>query len=176
MATNTLSATFGLTTEINLDNIEEILNAISTTVSVGDENWGAVSVSFDDGSSNQQANECYAEQISLAATTGQNIDLKNFVNILGQAASLFTAVKQVVVSIVSADGSKKVRVGPLNEADAAQLWFGGVAATDYAEVFDTLAQVNSWGGWAVGASTKILRIYNPTGVLVVANVLVLGVK
>lgn len=113
------------------------------------------------GTGNFQVNAFYAANRTVAATTFDNFNLTTGPAALGTVFSL-TKLKLLVVAIVSPDGTKKLRVGPQNQSNAAQLWFGGTGTTVYDEFTAYRVWENPYAGYTVTATTgDILPIYNP---------------
>lgn len=113
------------------------------------------------GTGDNQVNKWYLARRTLAATTFDNLNLTSGLTALG-ATQAFTALKRVLVAIVSPDGTKSLRVGPQNQANANALWFAGVTANFYETVYTSIKKDRPITGWAVtAATTDILSIYNP---------------
>jgi hypothetical protein len=131
-----------------------------------------------DGTGAGQANFAYRVSISLAATTMVAYDLKGGGGELDERniAMAATAVKVVVLQVTTPGASTSLRFGPQNQSDAAQLWFPGVTANDYVIVKDKLYMDDARAGWAIGASTKKLCVYNPGAATVAAILFVMGTK
>lgn len=134
-----------------------------------------------DGTGNSQANDVYETAFSLAASGGADtllVDLKGGTsekNPLGVALA-FTAVKGVEVVITSPASTKSLRLGPQGKTDACQLWFQAVTANFYDLVRSRFAMFDEITGWAVGSSTKILALVNPSAVTVAGWLRVIGTK
>lgn len=137
----------------------------------------AGAVTYTNGGGSSAINKYFIASYSIPATTFQAIDLSGaLANDFG-AAVVFTHVKELIIAIESPDGTKVVRVGPQNVANAWQGPFsGGAGATVYEDVFDYQRWSNRWTGWAVTAATAdLLQIYNPGATAVTVHVAVLGV-
>jgi hypothetical protein len=114
------------------------------------------------GAGDLQANKQYVARRTLAAAAYDLIDLAGGVNDYKGAAIAFTKVKRIYLALVNPDGAKSLRVGPQNQANAAQLGWGGVGAEASCEVFTELDWPHPYAGWAVTAGTgDILPVYNP---------------
>lgn len=134
-----------------------------------------LSVSYGTGSG--QVSWVYFTTGSLAATTAANVDLSGSVTDgLGNTVSA-TKLKILIVAVTSPDGSKRIRVGPRGVANAAQLNFGGVASTDYIDVYDWCPVVlETTTGFTITAGTgDIVGVYNPGGSAVTYSLLAAGV-
>lgn len=129
------------------------------------------------GTASGQANQWYAAQRTVAATTADNLDLSGvLVNPVSGTVTL-TAVKRVLVQIVSPNGTKSLRVGPQNVSNAWQGPWGGTGATVYETVYESFDIKNQFGGWAVTAGTgDILGIYNPSLTSVTYFIWIIGVQ
>lgn len=132
--------------------------------------------SLETGTGSGQANKWYLARRTLAATTYDLLDLAGGLSDYKGNAITLTTLKRALVKVVSADGSKRLRVGPQNQANAAQLGWGGTGATVYADVYDVLDLRHPWAGWAVTAGTgDVFPVYNPTAGSIDYAVWLLGV-
>jgi hypothetical protein len=89
--------------------------------------------------------------------------------------SAFLTIRAIILVIKDPTSAKRLRVGPQNVTNAAQLGFGGVGAQAYLE-FDRFAILERiYTGWTVTPGTgDLLPINNPSGVSVDVAVWVLG--
>lgn len=104
-------------------------------------------------------------ETTLAVTTGVTISLRDASNTLkdaGNNAIQFAKIFWFLLTVVSPAAGKGVRYGPQGVSNAAQLWFSGVTADEWAFVADTELMVNRSAGWSVDAANANLRIYNPS--------------
>lgn len=130
------------------------------------------------GTGSGQANCVYKKAISLAATTYLDIDLKGGggeLDVRGTAMAM-TAVKAVLLVVTTPAAATSLRFGPQNRTNAAQLWFSGVTADEYVTVLDKLYMADARAGWSLGASTKVVSIYNPGAATVAGTLWVFGTK
>lgn len=135
-------------------------------------------LSFADGTGSGQANFVYKASLSISASATTLIDLKGGngeLDVLNVAMAA-TAVKFVLLEITTPGAGVSLRFGPQNQTNAAQLWFSGVGTTAYATVLHRLRMEDSVTGWAVGSSTKVLAVNNPSASTVAATLLVIGTK
>jgi hypothetical protein len=125
-----------------------------------------------------QANDWFRGVVTIAATTTVTLDLIGSSRQNPWGVDLaFTSLRYVLAAVVNADGSKKVRIGPQNTANAAQLWFGGVGAQAYDEECWRLEKFSPPAGWAVTAGTGDLFVLNnPGGSSIDVALLLAGVK
>lgn len=133
---------------------------------------------FADGTGASQANFVYLRSISLVATTYLDIDLKGGggeLDVLNVAMAA-TAVKLVYLQITTPGASTSLRLGPQNRSNAAALWFADVTTNFYVTVLDQFLIHDKRAGWAIGASTKVLSVYNPGAATVAATLVVVGTK
>lgn len=115
------------------------------------------------GTGDFQVNRWYLAKRTLLATTFDNLNLTSGLTALA-VVQAFTALKRVLIAIVSPDGTKKLRIGPQGQASANQLWFQDVTANFWEETYTFAQKDRPITGWAVTASsTDILSIYNPGG-------------
>lgn len=159
----TLSATFSMSAS-GSQTKDDGLALVTDSFSSGGATFPAMSASFTMGTNAGQANKSYRVQQSIAANTTVHFDLTNsLVDSFGVTLN-FTKIKSVLVAIISPDGSKKLRIGPQNAANAWQGPFGGVGAEVYLETVNWLHLCDHVGdGWDVTATTADhLPIRNPT--------------
>lgn len=129
------------------------------------------------GTSSGQANQWYAGQRTVTATTADNLDLSGVLTNPVSGTVTLTAVKRVLIQIVSPDGTKSLRVGPQNVSNAWQGPWGGTGATVYETVYEEMDKKNQYSGWAVTAGTgDILGIYNPGATSVTYFIWIIGVQ
>jgi len=126
-----------------------------------------------------RVNDWYAAIHTINAASTLSLDLSGsatYKNPFGVTLA-FTKLKFVLVSMIAPDGAKVVKVGPQNESNAAQLWFGGTGATAYESVYWHVAKGGPIAGWTITAGTgDILPIINPGGAAVDVAVFLAGVK
>lgn len=177
MPTNTFSGIFSLTGNAQIVAADGAVWSPQGAVTIGS-GFPAVSTgNLANGTGNQQANTLYVSQFSVSAGGNTDIDLAGGLTDFRGNTITFTAIKMLLLAISSPDGTKKLRVGPQGVSNAAQLWFGGVGATVYEEVFDAVCRWNTYAGWGVTAGTgDILRVNNPGAGAVSANLILIGVQ
>lgn len=159
----TLTATFSLSAS-GSQTKDDGLAVVTDSFSSGGATFPSLSANFLDGTNAGQANKSYRVQQSIAANTTVHFDLTNsLVDAFGVILN-FTKIKCVLVAIVSPDGSKKLRIGPMGETNAWQGPFGGVGAESYLETGNWLHLCDPLGaGWDVTLGTADhLPIRNPT--------------
>lgn len=176
MATE-LSASVGISGSSRLDDNGRAVYVPTAPVQFGAGGWDAMETAFTDGTGDSQANKQYCEQLTVSASSSLDINLNGSTLVNGLNLTLnFTAIKWATFSIVSADGSKRLYIGPQGVANAAQLWFGGVGATVYEVVWSYVTRVHPWtAGWPLTVGNGILRFTNPTAGAVLCNVLLVGI-
>lgn len=122
----------------------------------------SLNFSIADGTGALQASKWYRAKRTLAAGANDDLDLAGVLTSpLTGATISFTAIKGLIISIYSPDGTKLVRVGP---GSASNPWSGPIkGTTPYVEVPYVQMFLNpSAAGWPVTAGTAdILRITNP---------------
>lgn len=128
------------------------------------------------GTGTGQASKWYLARRALAGTTFDLLDLAGGLTDYAGASLTFSAVKRCLVAVVSPDGTKKLRVGPQDQSNAWQGWFGGTGATVYEEVFHTTDRKHPYAGWTVtGGSADVLAVYNPGATSVTYAIWIIGV-
>lgn len=154
--------------------ITDSANGATQPASVGQGVLPSLLSAYTYGTGTAQVNAFYAASRTVAATTFDLINLTTTTAALGTTFSL-TKLKFLLVAVQSPDGTKSLRVGPQNQSNAAQLWFGGTGATVYDTVFTYRVWENPYAGYTVTASTgDILPIYNPGASSVTYGIWILG--
>lgn len=164
-----LDATFTLTgagtlTPATAPSLESPVSALN----IGDGEWDeALSVTFADGNGSGQAETWYSGERIVAATTADNLDLSGVLSNVFGVSIAAVKVKWIILAIVTPDGTKTIRIGPRNQANAWQGPWGGTGATVYQDVTHWQPFFEPVNGWSVTAGTgDILGIYNPSAVSV----------
>jgi hypothetical protein len=124
------------------------------------------------------ANDLYQAKKTIAGTSFVTIDLTggSDKNYKGDALA-FTAIKFVLLGVDQPDGTKAFRVGPQNQSNAWQGWFGGVGAQAYDLEYWWLAKTGPSAGWAVTAgSADQFVLYNPGATSIDVNIAIVGVR
>lgn len=126
------------------------------------------------GTGSAQVNKWYLAQRTLTATTFDNLNLTSGLSVLGTTQA-FTALKRVLIAIITPDGTKKLRVGPQGQTNSNQLWFQAVTANFWEETYTQIWKDRPVTGWPVVAATSdILSIYNPGATSVTYAIWLLG--
>lgn len=136
------------------------------------------SIALSSGTGSGAANQMFHDERTLATTATDSLDLAGgLTNPLG-ATITFSKIKLMIVAIVSPDGTKALRIGPNNTANAWQGWFGGTGANVYETVYDMVARWDFYGSWtSVTAGTgDLLIINNPSAGSVTYNILLVGTQ
>jgi len=141
--------------------ITDSSTAVSQSASFGSGVLPTIRYRYSYGTGSGQVNAWYLARRTLAATTFDNLNLTSGLTTLGTTFS-FTKLKRVLVAIIDPDGTKSLRVGPQNQANANPLWFAAVTANFYETTYTYVLKDRPVTGWDVAAaSTDILSIYNP---------------
>lgn len=133
---------------------------------------------FTDGTGVNQANCVFLQALSITAGATATYDLKGGggeLDVLGQAMAM-TAVKLVIVEVTTPGSSTSLQFGPMNQANAAQLWFQATTANFYDTVMGRLYQEDTYTGWALDATHKVVAIKNPGLATVAGTLLIIGTK
>lgn len=141
------------------------LSAPIDSVAVGEGEFPAASYDLEDGNGAAQAQSWWHDLRTLAGTTMDSIDLYGALTGPFGVTVNVVKVKQILVVIKDPATTKKLRIGPQNVSNAAQLGFGGVGATVYTTFsrFQLLEDIDA--GWTITTGTNdILPIYNPGAV------------
>jgi hypothetical protein len=148
------------------------------TVQVGSAGFGSLQLTLENGTGDNQANQMFAERITVPAGTAVELDLcdGSLENFRGQPIT-FSKVKLFLIGVVEDDGIKHVYVGPMGVANGAQLWFLGTGADAAADVYHGEVKTNLKDGWDVSVTGgSVLSIYNPQGTDdVQVDVVIIGV-
>jgi hypothetical protein len=150
----------------------------AVTLPLGSGSWGDMKLALGFGTGNNQANNWWADERTVAAGADDPLDLAGVLtNVFGELLNL-TAVKLLVILIKDADGVKQVRVGPQGLAAAIQGPWGGVTATNYTTVDSFGVPINNpWAGYpVVGGTTDKVQVHNPSAVAVTYRILIAGVQ
>lgn len=124
----------------------------------------AIQMAFAHGTGDGQANKLFAKRFTLAALTFDLHDLSTLEDFQGVALDLDT-VRRVLVAIIDPDGTKELRVGPQNQANALDGFWGGAGATVYDRVWHHQYWYRPNTGVAVDATHKVFPVYNPHATL-----------
>lgn len=138
--------------------------------------WADMVATLTYGTGSGQANNSFCQQRTCTAGGNDNLDLAgSLTNDFGEPFVL-SKVKLLLVSIVSPDGVKALRVGPNGVANAWQGPFGGVAAGVYKTVtqWDPLVYEPVAGITVTPGTGDLLVIANPGGANVTYNILIAG--
>lgn len=145
----------------------------------GSQGFSELVAEWASGTSDNQANEWFHDQRTVAATTADNLDLAGtLTNRLTGATITFTVIKLMLFRIISPDGTKALAVGPRNQTNAwAGPWVGGVGATVYDDVKDWMVWVNRYGwGTITAGSADVLGVYNSSASQLTYDVILIGEK
>ena len=156
-------------------------SAVSDTVQIGGNGFPAINPQIAQGTGAGQCQWQYHGQRTVAATTFDTLNLYlasgGLVDQLGNPITA-TGLKLFLLEIVNADGIMSLRVGPQGVTNAAQLWFGGVAASNYETITDGVLRrrLLDSTGWPIAATTAcLLPIYNPGANPVTYQIWLLGI-
>jgi len=157
-----LAASFSLTASGVLTR-DDTLAVVTDSLSSGNQSFPSMSASFVNGTNPGQASRWHRMHQNIAAGATQTFDLAgSLTDPFGGNAS-FGTIKALLISIVDADATKKLRVGPQGIANAWQGPFGGTGAEVYQETRNWLLWLDALGpGWTVTPGTgDVLPIMNP---------------
>lgn len=127
------------------------------------------------GNGNNQAQELWHDQRTVAATTADNLDLAGSLTNAWGSTVTFADIVVIAIWIRDPDGTSELRVGPRNQSNAWQGPFGGTAATDYVESKTGILLFDGYGMGAVsGASTDVLGIYNSSAQELDYDIVIIG--
>lgn len=145
-------------------------------IAIGSTNFDEISISLKNGTGSGQCNEHWHDERTVAAGATDNLDLSGGLTSGLGVAITFTSIKLIIIDIDTPLSTKSLRVGPRGQGQAAQLWFGGVAATDYMTIARTLFFTEPIAGWTVTAgSADVLGIYNSGSVSCTYRIYLAGV-
>ena len=117
------------------------------------------------GTAAGQVDQVYFRKITVPAGSGVSVDLKGGggeLDLVNRPLALVN-LKYLYLEVAAPAAGVEITVGPHGVANAFQGWWPGVTAADKTPVRDKFEQVDRTAGWAVGASTKILRLANAGG-------------
>ena len=136
------------------------------------------SITITDGTGAGQANQVFLASFTALAGAFKSYDLKGGggeLDILNAALAM-TAVKLIAVEITTPAAATSLRLGPQNQANAAQLWFQAATANFYDTVYSRFMQEDVRAGWALDATHKTIHLFNPGAADVSGTLLVVGTK
>jgi hypothetical protein len=141
-------------------------------------NSGAASIpnlsrNYTDGTGAAKANKVYAAYRTLTTGTNEELDLTSgALKDAEQTGLAFTGLKEVIIAVVSPDGTKKLTIGNAT-ANSFQgpLSSGGTVDVHYSE---------NWTkpdapGYVVNSSNRYLKIANPGAATVNYFILLIGI-
>lgn len=132
--------------------------------------------SLTNGTGSNQVNKFHVSQRTLANGASDLLDLAGGLTDYKGAAITFTALKWAYVAIITPNGTKSLRVGPQNQTNAGQFWWGGTGATVYYTAKQDFEYYEPVSGVTVTAGTgDIFPIINQSGVSVTYALLLAGV-
>lgn len=154
-----------------------VLSSPTDQITIGSGAFSEIKLSLAEGTGADQAQKHWAGTVVVGA--GLNVDLDLTALVGGPFGNVsFARVLVAIADIDAPDGAKLLRVGPQAVTNAWPAWFGGVAASNYEELRQTLFRVNTKAatpGWPVSGTTKMLRFNNPGGSSVTGRVFLVGV-
>lgn len=141
----------------------------------GKGNLPARTRTFTSGTGNNQVDKFHLSQRTLTATTFDLLDLSGVLTDYKGVAITFSKIKRVYIAIVSPDGTKSLRIGPQNQANAGQFGWGGTGATVYQTIYTDWDDYFPYAGHTVTAGTgDIYPVYNPGASSVTYALLIAG--
>ena len=146
------------------------------SINLGSGSWAAMIDTLTFGTGNNQVNQVYIAQRTVAAGSDDNLDLSGSLKSPVGDTIAFTKIKLCVISIVSPDGTKSLRVGPNGVSNAFQGPWGAVTANVYNTItnFDCIVNEPIAGYTVTDGTGDILPIHNPGAGSVTYNVIILG--
>jgi hypothetical protein len=157
-----LSASFGLSASGLLTKPLDLSIPVDSVIA-GNGNFPAASFDLTDGNGDSQAQMWYHDLQTINAGSVDGWPLTgSLLTPLGGFANFLT-IRAVLVVIKDPAPTKKLRIGPQGQADAAQLGFGGVGAEAYVEFDRHILLAKTYGGWMVTSPTAYLLYLKNTG-------------
>ena len=123
-------------------------------------------------------NDIYAEikTVGLGSDLSITVNGGSDKNPAGVALA-FTKIKYAFVALMSPTAVKKLYIGPIDTANAAQLWFGTVGAGVYEEVYYRSEHIGPAAGWTGNSTTaSIFYMSNPGAADISALIVLAGTK
>jgi hypothetical protein len=170
-----LSASFKLEASGLLTKVLDLSIPVDS-VAVGNGNFPAAAFDLTDGSANEQAQTWVHGLIAgLAAGSTFPIDLSGVTDGPFENDVNFLKVRAILAVIKDPASTKKIRIGPQGQTNAAQLGFGGVGAEAYLEFTRFALLENIYSGWLVTPGTgDLLPIKNSGSVEIDCAFWILG--
>ena len=152
--------------------VSETGNAGIYKLASGTASMPTMSTNYTDGGGAQQVSKSWSGYRTLTAGSNDDLDLSGSALLdKDGAAVVFAAVKEVIVAVVSPDGSKKVKLGNATNSFQGPLSSGATIDVFYCERWTK----SDATGWTVtNSSNDILRINNPGGSSVSYFIVILG--
>ncbi|VTS03288.1 hypothetical protein [Tuwongella immobilis] len=178
---NEFAANIRIDVTASLTDLDRVIYIPTASLQSNSGGLPGLNVSLGQGDIDGEANELFAEVLTIAAGGNSDVDLKQFTNVLRQANRSLSAVKLFYATLIGdeetplPDGVHRFVVGPLGVANGAALWFAGSGADAGEAVWDAVARVNRWAGWPVSPTSKILRFHNPSANPIQVAVVIAGV-
>lgn len=131
-----------------------------------------MSQSYSNGSGAGAINKCWFKTSTLLTATSETWDLTSGLTDHEGNSVVFTGIKELIIAVVSPDGTKKVVVG-----NAASNSFQGklsAAGTEDVHYYTRWAKPDA-AGFTVDGTHKNLKINNPGGTSVTYYLMALGI-
>lgn len=154
------------------------LSRATELITLGTDQFAALKLSLGAGTGEDQANQHWGDQITVAAGADEDLDLTALSGLMPGTTVNFSRVVAVVMAILDPDGALALQVGPQGVTNGWQGWFSDVLAANWEEVKQGLYKPNTKGatpGWTVDATHKVLRLHNPGAADVTCRIVILGV-
>lgn len=169
----------GLSTEFALTGavVQILSNGVTVPYRMAESGMPQGYLRLFNGTGVTQADTAIVNAWSIAAATNLDIDLRSGqLDLVGNAVVL-SKVKLVICTVTEPGTTDYITLGPQGVTNAAQLGFGGVVSSSYAEVRDMpfVMGGGNFAGWTIDATHKVVRLANPgsnplTGYLIVVGI------
>jgi hypothetical protein len=162
-----------ITQVVNLTHtINDDISVPSDQIASGAALFPTLTTTYTDGTAAGQANKIWRDYRTLTAGSNDDLDLSGSLTNFHGDATVFTGIKEIIIAVVSPDGTKKLKVG-----NATNAFNGPLSSSGTIEVPYHLRLSNpSAGGWTVTAGTgDILRVNNPGASSVDYCIVIVGI-
>ncbi len=129
-----------------------------------------------DGTGAGLANQFFFTPFSIPTVTRQSYDLKGGggeLDVLNRALNM-AKLKYLYLELDAPAAGNSIQFGPAAVTNAAQLWFQAATVNFYDVVRSKMLMEDFTTGWAIGASTKVISLYNPGATTVAGKLFAVG--
>lgn len=148
-------------------------SAASLTLASGVNSVPSFSNNYEDGTGAGKVNKEVFFFRTITAGSNWDLDLTSGLTDVENNSVVFTGIKELLIGVISADWTKKVKWG----AAASNSWQGSLSAGATQDVYSTYRHPPKAdaGGWTVDGTHKTLRLNNPGASDIQVFLIILGI-